>query len=155
MNKKMLFLAGWIANVLFLLLIIIMPKIDGMYSFLYFLTMAMIFVIPCLLILLQAGLTIKNNEELDIYNGIPNVGCSLVIMLTFVNFIGSIEKIGRAQIVTILFLFVVIEMMLGYIKITNKNMTKKQFVFVEAASYLSLVLFFLCAMVMSFDFGII
>ena len=86
---------------------------------------------------------------------IPNAGCSLVILLTFVKFIGSIEKIGRTQMVTILLVFVVLELLLGYLKIENKEMTKKQFILTEIATYMSLVIFFFCAMVISFDFGII
>lgn len=155
MNKKMIFLFGWLTNVFLLLLIIVIPKISELYSMLYLLTMFMIFVVPLFLIVFQGCLTINNKQEVDMYNAIPNVGCALVIMLTFVKFISSIEDQGKPQIITILLLFVILELLLGYMKFEYKKMTKKQFVFIEIASYVSLVLFFFCAMVISFDYGII
>lgn len=155
MNKKMIFLFGWITNVFLLLLIIVIPKISELYSVLYLLTMFMIFAVPLFLIVFQGCLTINNKQEVDMYNAIPNIGCALVIMLTFVKFISSIEDQGKPQIITILLLFVILELLLGYMKFEYKKMTKKQFVFIEIASYVSLVLFFFCAMVISFDYGII
>ena len=155
MNKRLWFLFGWLTDILVLFLVIVIPKSSEIYSVLYSLTMYMIFIIPLFLILLQGWFTLAKDQDISLYNVIPNIGCSLVIMLTFVNFVGSIEKMGRAQMVTILFLFVVVELLLGYIKLAYNKMTKKQFVFIEVASYASLVLFFICAMIMSFDFGII
>lgn len=155
MDKKMFFLYGWVANVCLLLIIILMPKKSDIYGLLSLFSMVMIFVVPLVLSFLQGVLTTKEGHELDIYSGIPNVGCAMVMMLTFVKFIGSIEKIGRAQMVTILILFIVIELLLGFLKINYKKMSKKQYICIEVASYLSLVVFFFCAMIMSFDFGII
>lgn len=155
MNKSKLFLSFWVANVVALFSIIIVPKKPEFYSILSLSTIFLIFVVPLILVVSQGYLTVTSKECLEMSSCIPNVGCSLVILLTFVKFIGSIEKIGRTQMVTILLVFVVLELLLGYLKIENKEMTKKQFILTEIATYMSLVIFFFCAMVMSFDFGII
>jgi hypothetical protein len=155
MNKSKLFLSFWVANVVALFSIIVVPKKPEFYSILSLLTIFLIFVVPLILVVSQGYLTVTSKECLEMSSCIPNAGCSLVILLTFVKFIGSIEKIGRTQMVTILLVFVVLELLLGYLKIENKEMTKKQFILTEIATYMSLVIFFFCAMVMSFDFGII
>lgn len=155
MNKSKLFLSFWVANVVALFSIIIVPKKPEFYSILSLLTIFLIFIVPLILVVSQGCLTVTSKGCLEMSSCIPNAGCSLVILLTFVKFIGSIEKIGRTQMVTILLVFVVLELLLGYLKIENKEMTKKQFILTEIATYMSLVIFFFCAMVMSFDFGII
>lgn len=155
MNKSKLFLSFWVVNVVALFSIIVVPKKPEFYSILSLLTIFLIFVVPLILVVSQGYLTVTSKECLEMSSCIPNAGCSLVILLTFVKFIGSIEKIGRTQMVTILLVFVVLELLLGYLKIENKKMTKKQFILTEIATYMSLVIFFFCAMVMSFDFGII
>lgn len=155
MNKSKLFLSFWVVNVVALFSIIVVPKKPEFYSILSLLTIFLIFVVPLILVVSQGYLTVTSKECLGMSSCTPNAGCSLVILLTFVKFIGSIEKIGRTQMVTILLVFVVLELLLGYLKIENKKMTKKQFILTEIATYMSLVIFFFCAMVMSFDFGII
>lgn len=155
MNKSKLFLSFWVANVVALFSIIVVPKKPEFYSILSLLTIFLIFVVPLILVVSQGYLTVTSKKCLEMSSCIPNAGCSLVILLTFVKFISSIEKIGRTQMVTILLVFVVLELLLGYLKIENKEMTKKQFILTEIATYMSLVIFFFCAMVMSFDFGII
>lgn len=118
--------------------------------------MIMIFVIPLFLTFFQTFMQIKMKEkERDIYIINANVGCSLIILLTFVNFMGSIDKIAIPQMLTILFLFVLVELLLGYIKYMYINMSIKQTVWINVATYLSLVIFFVCTMIISVDYGII
>ena len=156
MNKKILFSIAWLINVLLLLLLIIMPKTSVLYPVLYLFTMIMIFVVPLALIVFQAYVKLKGKEqENDIYSAIPNAGCTLIILLTFVNFIGSIEKMAIPQMLTILFVFVITELLLGYLKIEYKKMSKKQYLCIEGATYFALVVFFVCAMIISVDFGLI
>lgn len=155
MDKRMLFLFGWITNVILLFSIIVMPKDSKLYSVLYQLTMYLIFAIPLFLIVFQDGLMLKRGYNIDIYCAISNIGCTAIILLTFIKFVKSIEIIGRAQIITILCVFVALELLIGYLKIAYRKMSKKQYLFLEAATYVSLVVFFFCAMIMSFDFGII
>lgn len=156
MNKKIWFSLAWIVNVLLLFILIIVPKTNMMYQIFYILTMIMIFVIPLFLTFFQTFMQIKTKEkERDIYIINANVGCSLIILLTFVNFMGSIDKIAIPQMLTILFLFVLIELLLGYIKYMYINMSIKQTVWINVATYVSLVIFFVCAMIISVDYGII
>ena len=156
MNKKILFSIAWLINVLLLLLLIIMPKTSVLYPVLYLFTMIMIFAVPLALIVFQAYVKLKGKEqENDIYSVIPNAGCTLIILLTFVNFIGSIEKMAIPQMLTILFAFVITELLLGYLKIEYKKMSKKQYLCIEGATYFALVVFFVCAMIISVDFGLI
>jgi len=156
MDKKMYFLISWAINVALLLLLIVMPKSGSAYQILYILTMLMIFVIPLLLTFFQTALQLKSDDkENDIYSIIPNVGSSLIILLTVINFLGSIEKIAIPQMITILFVFVLAELVLGYLKISYKVMSKKQIVWINVATYLSLVVFFVCTMIISIDFGLI
>lgn len=156
MNKKILFSIAWLINVLLLLLLIILPKTSVLYPVLYLFTMIMLFVVPLVLIVFQAYVKFKGKEqENDIYSVIPNAGCTLIILLTFVNFIGSIEKMAIPQMLTILFVFVITELLLGYLKIEYKKMSKKQYLCIEGATYFALVVFFVCAMIISVDFGLI
>ena len=92
MNKKIWFSLAWIVNVLLLFILIIVPKTNMMYQIFYILTMIMIFVIPLFLTFFQTFMQIKMKEkERDIYIINANVGCSLIILLTFVNFMESIK----------------------------------------------------------------
>lgn len=155
MNKKMTFLFVWLGNVLSLLLLILMPKTSELYPVFSFVTLIMIFDVPLILIIVQSCLTYIVFKEKDICDAIPNVGSSLIMLLTFVKFIGSIEKMAIPQMVTILMLFVCLELLLGYLKITYKEISLKKSIWLDVATYVLLALFFMCAMIISVDFGLI
>lgn len=156
MNKKYGFIISWAVSVFVLLLLITVPMSKLFNHLAYIMTMIIIFVVPLALIVFQAYVKFKGKEqENDIYSVIPNAGCTLMILLTFVNFIGSIEKMAIPQMLTILFVFVITELLLGYLKMEYKKMSKKQYLCIEGATYFVLVVFFVCAMIISVDFGLI
>lgn len=153
MNKKILFIIFWAINILSLLFIILIPKDSNAYQILYLMTMEMIFITPLVLTLLQGCLTIYTNKKKDIYDIIPNVGSILMMLLVFVKFVKSIEKQAIPQMITILGVFIGVELVLGYLKIEYKDLSKKKALWLEIATYASLVIFFFCAMIISVDFG--
>ncbi len=168
MNKKIVFGVSWIINVLLLLLIVLIPKSESSYQLLSLFTMALIFIVPFVLVFSQAYLNIVGGVELTGYkeceNGkrqyniglvCPNIGCILIILLTFANFIKSIEKIAIAQMTTILMGFVLVELYIAFLLLITKKMTKKQYVWVNVLTYGALFMFFCCAVIMSVDYGII
>ena len=155
MDKKVSFLICWEVNVFALLLLIVLPKKAELYGIFSVVTLLMIFVVPLVLTAMQAYKTIKSNTRGSIYDVIPNIGSFMVILLTFIKFIGSIENIAIAQMVTILILFIAVELLLGYLKYEYSKMTLKQYIMIEIATYVSLVVFFMCAIIISVDYGLI
>ena len=153
MNKKILFLIFWLINIFGLLLIILIPKDSNAYQILYLMTMAMIFIVPLVLTCAQGYLTLYKGGKKDIYDIIPNCGSVLMMLLVFVKFVKSIEKQAIPQMITILGVFIGAELLLGYLKVEYKDISKKKATWLEIATFASLVIFFFCAMIISVDFG--
>ena len=153
MNKKILFLIFWLINILSLLFIILIPKDSNAYQILYLMTMEMIFVIPLILTFAQGYLTLYKDRKRDIYDVIPNGGSVLMMLLVFVKFVKSIEKQAIPQMITILGVFIGAELLLGYLKVEYKDISKKKATWLEIATFASLVIFFFCTMLSSVDFG--
>ena len=96
----------------------------------------------------------KNDRQFRmIYDVIPNGGSVLMMLLVFVKFVKSIEKQAIPQMITILGVFIGVELVLGYLKIEYKDLSKKKALWLEIATYASLVIFFFCCMIISVDFG--
>ena len=155
MNKKTKFLYFWCIDFWCLLLLILIPKDADSYAVLSLMTMFMIFVIPLVLLFSQDYIMFVKREKRDEWDGVPNIGIILIILSTFVNFVGSIEKIAVPQMITILILFVSVELLLGYIKVTYKEISLKKYIWIDIATYFSLLMFFACAMIISVDYGLI
>lgn len=153
MNKKIIFLFCWNANALLLLLLILIPKVSELYSILYLMTMFMMFVVPLVLIIVQDCFLLLKFKVRDEYDSISNVGCIMIILLTLVNFLGSIETVAIPQMITILLLFVFVELLLGFLKIAYKECSLKQYIWLEVATYAALLFCFVCMMIISVDFG--
>ena len=145
----------WILNIILLIVIIAIPKDNKLYNSLYMVFMLSIFLFPLLLVGIHAIMRLKNKEELTIFNAIPHLGCILIMLLTFIKFIQAIEKFAVFQMVIIMITFIVAEILLGFIVYKFKNMTKKQYIWLNVGTYVTLVVFFFCAMIMSYDYSII
>ena len=77
-----------------------------------------------------------------------------MILLAMIRFIGSIESISIVEFVTIMLTFVSLEVLIGYIFIENKPLNKKQIILLSVATYIVMFMFFMCAMIVSYDFSI-
>lgn len=146
---------GWLANIIVLLVLILVPKNNNIYNRLYILFMLCIFAFPIILIALQVFYKIKDKTKISIWSCVPNLGCILLMLLTFVKFIQSIEKYVIFEMVVIMMIFICLELLLGYIIMKYKDMKNKTYIWCNLGIYVTLVLFFLCAMIISYDYSII
>lgn len=154
MEKKsgILFSIGWIINIIILLVIIVIPKDNALFNSLYYVFVIGVFFLPGLLIGGQCVQKCKNNsdENNKLWLGISSLGTSAIILLNFVNFINTIKKEFVSQVIVILLTFVSVELLLGYLNITIKPNNRK-YIFISIAIYITLVLFYFCVMIMSYD----
>jgi hypothetical protein len=153
MSKNKLFGIGWLINIVFLFIIVVMPKDSKLYSVLYPVFMLAVFLVPLLLMVGQY-LYLSKSGKVDVFAGVSSVGASIIILMTFINFITAIEKHYRPELVITAFTFVFAELLLGYLVISLKEFNEKKHKWLYVGMYAALVLFFCCAMVMSWDHSI-
>lgn len=144
----------WVLDVVLLLVLILIPKDNDVFNNLYSLFLASIFLIPLVLIFLQSYVQIKENEKKDNRPWISNIGCCLLILLNFVRFIATIKQSVVVEMITIMAVFVALELLIGYFVWSLKQYKSKKYILLSIATYVSLVLFFFCAMIMSYDHSI-
>ena len=152
-NKQMYFGLGWIINFIVLLIFILIPKDNSLFNVLYTVFMILLFLVPLFLTASLAGYNINKKEDIR-YLTISNLGSILMILLAMIRFIGSIESIAIVEFVTIMLTFVSLEVLIGYIFIENKPLNKKQIILLSVATYIVMFMFFMCAMIVSYDFSI-
>lgn len=144
----------WVLDVVLLLVLILIPKDNDVFNNLYSLFLVSIFLIPLVLIFLQSYVQIKENEKKDNRPWISNIGCCLLILLNFVRFIATIKQSVVVEMITIMAVFVALELLIGYFVWSLKQYKSKKYILLSIATYASLVLFFFCAMIMSYDHSI-
>ncbi len=152
-KRNLILVGAWLVDILLLLIIILVPKTNGLYDKLFPVFQLSIFVIPILLILIQVFLN-REAEQTDKYLSLPCLGCSLLMLLTVVRFISTIELDVVFQMMTILVTFILLELLIGYLAIVYKKYTIKKHLIIGLLIYASLILFYFCAMIMSYDHSI-
>lgn len=166
-NKKLIFPILWLVNILLLLISFLVVINKDNYNIFMMLIFILIFITPLILIIMQFIYEINNKskEENNKINKLlsiaPNVGCIMVMLLTCINYIQTIEKQALFQMFVILFVFICFELYFGYISYTyytqfkeNKTQIKK-WGWLHLATYILLVGFYLCALIMSYDWSIV
>ena len=156
MKKNKYFLSAvWLINFLLMLVVILLPKNEGLFNSLYFVFLGCIFVVPAVLLVCQ--LYIYNKNDIVGHNEfyIPALGCALLMSLTFVRFIVSIKKEIIPQMIVILCTFIIAEILIGYLLSKTEKFSKIKYLFGSVAIYLLLVMFFFSAMIISYDHSII
>jgi hypothetical protein len=98
-----------------------MPKDSKLYSVLYPVFMLAVFLVPLLLMVGQY-LYLSKSGKVDVFAGVSSVGSSIIILMTFINFITAIEKHYRPELVITAFTFVFAELLLGYLVISLKEL---------------------------------
>lgn len=166
-NKKLIFPILWLVNIVLLLISFLVVINKDNYNIFMMLIFILIFITPLILIIMQFIYEIndKSKEENNKINKllliVPNVGCIMVMLLTCINYIQTIEKQALFQMFVILFVFICFELYFGYISHTyytqfkeNKTQIKK-WGWLHLATYILLVGFYLCALIMSYDWSIV
>ena len=155
-NKKCTLPFGimWIINIILLLVLILIPKNNDVFNNLYVVFLIGVFVLPLVLIFLQSYMQMKLDNESNCLPCMSNAACSIIISLTFVRFIATIKNSVVVEMVTIMCVFIALELLIGYFVLITKNFKEKKFILLSAATYISLVLFFFCAMIISYDHSI-
>lgn len=166
-NKKLIFPILWLVNIVLLLISFLVVINKDNYNIFMMLIFILIFITPLILIIMQFIYEINNKskEENNKINKLlsiaPNVGCIMVMLLTCINYIQTIEKQALFQMFVILFVFICFELYFGYISHTyytqfkeNKTQIKK-WGWLHLATYILLVGFYLCALIMSYDWSIV
>lgn len=166
-NKKLIFPILWLVNIVLLLISFLVVINKDNYNIFMMLIFILIFITPLILIIMQFIYEINNksNEENNKINKLlsiaPNVGCIMVMLLTCINYIQTIEKQAVFQMFVILFVFICFELYFGYISHTyytqfkeNKTQIKK-LGWLHLATYILLVGFYLCALIMSYDWSVV
>lgn len=166
-NKKLIFPILWLVNILLLLISFLVVINKDNYNIFMMLIFILIFITPLILIIMQFIYEINNKskEENNKINKLlsiaPNVGCIMVMLLMCINYIQTIEKQALFQMFVILFVFIYFELYFGYISYTyytqfkeNKTQIKK-WGWLHLATYILLVGFYLCALIMSYDWSIV
>lgn len=155
MNKNKLLGIGWLLDVVLLIAIIVIPKDNKLYDILYSVFMLAIFLFPLLLMVGQFLCYFRQEKEVTkkekSYIGIPALGTSCIILLTFMRFITSIEKHYRPELVIITIVFATMELLLGYLSLSLESFDKKKHMWLYIGIYAVLIVFFFCAMIMSWD----
>lgn len=163
-NKKY-FPLLWIINIILLIIFLFVKISNTMYSTFMALTFALIFITPLILVIAQLFYEKKNiNIEITKQEKLlaitPNIGCIMIILLTCVNFIQTIEKQAVFEMITILFTFVCFELYFAFMIYTNydtykkDNKQMKKLIWIYVATYILLLGFYICAMIMSYDWSI-
>lgn len=166
-NKKLIFPILWLVNIVLLLISFLVVINKDNYNIFMMLIFILIFITPLILIIMQFIYEINNKSKEEENNKInkllsiaPNVGCIMVMLLTCINYIQTIEKQAVFQMFVILFVFICFELYFGYISHTyytqfkeNKTQIKK-WGWLHLATYILLVGFYLCALIMSYDWSV-
>lgn len=157
MTKK-LFPILWGANALLLLIVVVAPNIEELYYALSLISLLSMFLAPLLLILFQAWSHV-NREIIETKKSnlifCPNLGCSLLMALITLNTIRSIEKAARIELVVIMLTFIAAQLALGYVVYQCEKIERRKYIWSQVATYVLLLLFIFCSMVMTFDWGLI
>lgn len=153
-KKELIITACWLLDVLMLLIIILLPKDNNLYDVLYPLFRISIFVVPIVLIIIQVYLDYKK-ESINVFSSVPCLGCSLLMLLTTIRFIFTIEKNVLFQMIVILFTFVALEILIGFLMLKKDKLSVKTHLFFGIVVYISLIMFYFCSMVMSYDHSIL
>ena len=125
MNKNKYFLSAvWLMNFLLMLVVILLPKNEGLFNSLYFVFLGCIFVVPAVLLVCQLYIYSKNNIVGNNELYIPALGCALLMSLTFVRFIVSIKKEIIPQMIVILCTFIIAEILIGYLLSKTEKFSK-------------------------------
>lgn len=161
-NKKY-FPLLWIINIILLIIFLFVKVSNALYSIFIALAFALIFITPLILIATQLVYELKNVKEETktekLLTITPNIGCVMITLLTCVNFIQTIEKQAVFEMIIILFTFICFELYFAFITYTNINNMKKQkqtkkIVWIYIATYALLLGFYICAVIMSYDWSI-
>jgi hypothetical protein len=156
MNKNKYFLgAAWLINFLLMLVVILLPKSEGLFNSLYFVFLGCVFVVPGILLVCQLYIYNKNNIVGNHELYIPVLGCVLLMSLTFIRFIVSMKKEIIPQMIVILCTFIMAEILVGFLLSKIEKFSKGKYLFGSIAIYVLLVLFFFSAMIISYDHSII
>lgn len=155
---KKIFPILWGINVVFLLLAILLASVEKLYSILSLCSMFLMFVMPFLLILFQAWTkcvndTVLMKKEDFLYS--PNLGIVLLIVLIGINSTLSIEKIARAEMLTIMLVFAATEIMLCFVLCQDIKVSRRMYIWSQVATYVLLFLFIICSVIMTYDWGLI
>lgn len=156
--KKKIFLILWAINIVSLLIVIVLSSVLALYSVLSVYAMLLMFLMPFLLVLFQAWPNCAGEVVLlkkDDYIYAPNLGISMLMVLIGINSTLSIEKVARVEMTVIMLVFVAAEFTLGLILFQNKNISRKQYIWSQVATYILFLIFMFCTVVMNYDWGLI
>ena len=156
--KKKIFPILWLSNVVLLLMVIILSSVLTIYSVLSVYAILLMFLMPFLLILFQAWPNcvdeiVSVNKKDYIYT--PNGGISMLMILIGLNSALSIEKMARVEMVVIMLVFVAAEITLGLVLYQSEIMSRKKYIWSQVATYVLLLIFMFCTVVMNYDWGLI
>lgn len=156
--KKKIFPILWLSNVVLLLMVIILSSVLTIYSVLSICAILLMFLMPFLLIIFQAWPYCVNeivsvNKKDYIYT--PNGGISMLMILIGLNSTLSIEKVARVEMVVIMLVFVAAEITLGLVLYQSEIMSRKKYIWSQVATYVLLLIFMFCTVVMNYDWGLI
>lgn len=163
LNKK-IFPIFWILNIILLIIFLFVKVNETLYSLFIAFAFALIFITPLILTGIQLVCEIKDPKENmtkvdQLLTITPNIGCVMIILLACVNFIRTIEKQAAFEMITILFTFICFELYFAFITYTNIRDMKKQkqtkkIIWIYVATYVLLLGFYICAMIMSYDWSV-
>lgn len=153
-KREFIYIISWVIEVLFMFFIIVLPKNENKLDNLYMVFLVGLFVVPVLLIMFQMYDVAKGKAD-GKFLFIPAAGCSGLISLVVVNFIASVKNHVKAQMIFIMITFILLEILIGYLLYDIKTKSRKKYLLLVSAIYIALILFFFCAMIMSYDHSII
>lgn len=163
-NKNVIFSYMWVAIFLIALIMIFIPKTEETQGVISLITFILMFIMTLVLIFSQAVVTIKCPNESkyeDKFLITPNIGCSLIMFLSVFQFLQSLGDNGVAETIVCLITFMSIEALLTYaiFQLKNNNADEKKvlkkYVLIQAATYISLVIYYFCLVVISLDYFLI
>lgn len=151
MKNKIILITAWVINILALLMSIILPKNNKAYTITFYLFLICIFIIPLLL----SGYETKVSKTNCCFNEIKINACgSIVLMLlSMVRFIQTIEKIAWPMFFTIVVLFIALTIIV--IIVSKQVTTFKQHLWLALGNLSLVYIYYLLLMIISYDYSVV
>lgn len=143
----------WGVNLLVIAIMVIFPQIEEWFEKIYYLFLICLFLVPLLSNLLLAYDMILFENYNDVALCMPASAGSLTMIFIFVKFVVTISREVVPQFIVILLTFVLFEFVVCLFAKGVNN--KRKYLVSCLLMYFGIVVFFLCAMVLSYDHNIL
>lgn len=147
MNKNKMCII-WLINIIMMLVMIIMPKNEIIYSVTYKMFLITTFVVPLVLSIISFQLWKKDN--INTLN-VQVIGNLLIIVVSFIRFVSNIESGAVPMYIFSLLSIVALLCLLIYFGYTIKS--NKQYAYILIMSLLLTYTYFFVTMIISYDYS--